>query len=391
MMKYRILLLMALLAIAISPLRADAPEFRAVWVHNWLPGLLCPAEVDATVKWAKESNMNAIIAQVRRVGDSYYNSVCEPRAANIKGGCDFDPLAYTIAQARANGLEIHAWFNVFRVATSASPIPPNHVAALHPEWLSKDYKGNISSADGKFLDPGVPAVREYLVGLISDILGKYDLDGISLDFIRYPGKRWGYNDIAIEEFNREYGRTGRPMPDDPAWCDWRRRQVTATVRAIHDEINRVRPSVKLSAATVAWGACPADFSKTDAYAYVFQDWRSWMEEGLLDANMPMNYQRPSTEKNRRQFEGWLNGFKRWSYGRHTYCGLMIFKDDVNGAARQALIVRRRSIEGIVGFAFSQVDCHDALSSRLKSKALRSSASIPAMGWKNRVALGNGIR
>ncbi|MHB0998712.1 MAG: glycoside hydrolase family 10 protein [Armatimonadota bacterium] len=385
-MKYKIILLTTLmLSVLCGTASADEPEFRAVWVHNWLPGLLTPAEVDSTIKWATDSNMNAVIAQVRRVGDAYYNSAYEPRALNIKGDSDFDPLAYTIQQSRANNLEIHAWFNVFRVATAGSPLPTNHITTLHPEWLSRDDKGVSMSADGQFLDPGVPAVREYLVSLISDIVSKYDIDGISLDFIRYPGKRWGYNSIAVDEFNKEYGRTGKPAVGDPQWCDWRRRQVTETVRAIRSEIERLKPGVKLSAATISWGACPADFSKTDAYVYVFQDWRLWMEQGLLDANMPMNYQSPSTAKNRNQFADWLDGMKRWSYGRQSYCGMMIFKNNINGAAEQVKTVRKKGVDGIVGFAFSQVGCRDALASRLKTTVLAKPASVHSMPWKNEIS------
>ncbi|MHB1456118.1 MAG: glycoside hydrolase family 10 protein [Armatimonadota bacterium] len=391
-MKYRIFLLSILMIMVGSAVRADrSSEFRAVWVHNWLPGLLSPAEVDSTIKWAKDSNMNVIIAQVRRVGDAYYASSCEPRGSNICPDPSFDPLAYTIAQARANGLEIHAWFNVFRVATPTTPLLPGHPALTHPEWLSKDVNGKTVSPDGMFLDPGVPAVREYLVSLISEILTKYEIDGINLDFIRYPGKQWGYNDIAIAAFNAEYGRSGKPLPDDLAWCDWRRRQVTGTVRAIRVEMSRLKPLVKLSADTVAWGKCPSDFKKTDAYAHVFQDWRLWMEEGLIDANMPMNYKNPSIAKNQREFAGWLDGFKRWSYGRHTYCGLMVFKNSVSGAAKQVSLARVKGMDGIAGFAFSQINSRAALATKLNSTVYASPADVPVMAWKDQIVIGGSIK
>jgi uncharacterized lipoprotein YddW (UPF0748 family) len=372
--------------LARSLLGAAGGEFRGVWVHTWSPGMLSPSEIDDTVKWAKDCNLNALIVQARRVGDAYYNSAYEPRASNISADPEFDPLDYALKKGKASGLEVHAWVNVFRVWTSPkqSP-PPAHVASQHPEWLSKDINGVYVSKDGRFLDPGVPEVRAYLVKIINDIITKYDIDGIVLDFIRYPGKTWGYNSIAVSRFNARYGRTGIPSPDDPLWCGWRREQVTETVRAIRKEIDRVKPHIKLSAATVAWGPCPSDFTKTDAYGHVFQDWRLWMEEGLLDANMPMNYKDPADAKSSSYFVSWLEGLKKWSYGRHVYCGLMVFNNNVLGAVSQAKLVRDKGLDGVVGFAFCQLPCKDVVASQLKARMFAEAVSTPPMAWKVRTA------
>jgi len=361
-------------------------EFRGLWVHTWQPGMLSPSEIDETVKWAKDCNMNALILQARRVGDAYYKSAYEPRATNINAPSDFDPLDYALKKCRTEGLELHAWVNAFRVWTSPTQSPPQgHVTSLHPEWLSKDINGQSVSQDGRFLDPGVPEVRAYLVKVVGDLVSKYDVDGVMLDFIRYPGKTWGYNNIAVARFNEKYSRSGKPSPDDPLWCKWRREQVTETVRAIREEINRLRPHVKLSAATIAWGPCPSDFTKTDAFAYVFQDWRLWMEQGLIDANMPMNYKNPSDAKSSTYFASWLEGLKRWSYGRHVYCGLMVFNNNVPGAVSQAKLVRDKGLDGIVGFAFSQLPCRGEMAGRLKASMFTKTAAVPPMAWKVRTA------
>lgn len=369
-----------------SSAQTDRPEFRGLWVHTWQAGMLSPEEVQETIRWAKESGMNAVILQARRVGDAYYESAYEPRASNIKGTPDFDPLGYALKLCRDSGLEVYAWFNAYRVWTQPDkPSPAGHILSMHPEWLSRDVNGRTSSADGQFLDPGVPEVRDYLVKLVSDLVGKYDVDGVMLDFVRYPGKTWGYNEKAVARFNLEHGRKGQPSPEDPLWCEWRRRQVTDTVRAIHREIDRVRPGVKLAAATIAWGPCPSDFTKTDAYSHVFQDWRLWMEEGLLDANMPMNYKDPANAKTAGYYVDWLRGLKKWSYGRHVYCGLMVFKDNVGGALSQMKTARELGMDGVVGFGFSQIGCKAALCTNLKTKLFAKAAPPPAMPWKTRVA------
>jgi uncharacterized lipoprotein YddW (UPF0748 family) len=328
--------------------------------------------------------MNALIVQVRRLGDAYYRSSYEPRADNIQAGPEFDPLGCVIKQAHSAGLEVHAWFNVYRVGAKAGLPPfPNHVGRQHPDWLSKDDKGGLGSEDGRFLDPGVPEVRQHLVKVISELVTKYDIDGLMLDYIRYPGKNWGYNDIAVSRFNAENGRTGRPSPDDPLWCNWRREQVTITVRAIYNEVHRLKPWVKVSAATIAWGNCPSDFTQTSSYRAVFQNWRQWMQEGILDANMPMDYKDPSSFRQNRSFSGWVEAARKWSYGRHVYCGLMLF-GNVAGTVQQVKLARDGGADGVVGLSFSQTDARDALAAKLKSTVFVQPVPLPMMPWKQTV-------
>lgn len=378
----RIIFLIIIFVLCAASKGEVKPEFRGLWVQAWKPGLLSQSEVESTVKWAKECNFNAIIAQIRKTGDAYYDSAYEPRADNIRGPEDFDPLQCVIENAHANGMEVHAWVNIYRVLTPTVNPSPDHVTFLHPEWLSEDYDGDTCSPDGTYLDPGLPEVREYIAMIVSDILSKYDVDGINLDYIRYPGKEWGYNPKAVAIFNREYGRYGIPTPDDPEWCDWRREQVTKTVREVYNTIASQRPDVTLSAATITWGKCPWEFEKTAAYAKVFQDWRSWMEDGILDANMPMAYKNPSDAQQSIDYAGWLIGAKRWAYGRHVYPGIMVYGSNVTGASTQIRSAQRREMPGVVGFSFSQIDCKKTLASKLRSMVFQSAVPVPEMPWKD---------
>ena len=382
MIRFRRLLMLVMCAAVCSGCQgAEPPEFRAVSVHTWIPGMLSKQEIDDSIAWAKKANMNAIIVQARRVGDSYYKSDIETRASNIKGP-GLDPLGYSLEQGHKKGLEVHAWFNVYRVWSNLpSPTDPKHVVKAHPEWLNKDIDGNIKSDDGQFIDPGVPEARAYTVKLVGDILTKYNVDGLMLDFIRYPGKTWGYSDIAVARFNKEFNRTGKPDKDDPEWCQWRRDQVTAMARDIYAEVQRVKPRVKVSASTVPWGPCPTDWTKTDAYGHVFQDWRLWMEKGYLDANMPMNYKNPAKERDSQWYLDWLDGFKRWSYGRHVYNTVMVMNNNAPGAVNQAKQGREKKMEGFVGFAFCQTSCKDALAEGLKTQVFTNPAPVPKMPWK----------
>ncbi len=370
-----------LLVLAVGMTQAAQPEFRAIQVHHWIDGGLSPEQIDETIKWAKRANINIIQYQVRRVGDAYYNSAYEPRATNIKGGPDFDPLGYMIKKAHENGIEVHAWINTYRTWTSKTPpADPKHVVNRHPEWLTKTIDGVISGSEGTYLDPGAPGVREYLVKIVADILSKYDVDGIMLDYIRYSGRKFGYSDAALAAYHAKYGGAGKPAETDEKWCQWRRDQVTETVRAIQKEINRQKPWVVLSAATIPWGGCPDDFKKTDAYAHCFQDWRLWMEQGIIDVNMPMNYKDPANEKHAVMYTSWLDGMKRWSYNRFAANTLSVSKGNLDGAVRQAKEAHKKGL-GFVGFAISQGANANVLADKLRESLFTEPAPVPKFPWK----------
>ena len=360
---------------------AATPEYRAIQVHTWIPGMLSPEQIDETVKWAKDANMNLVILQARRVADAVYNSAYEPRGSSIEGPPNFDPLGYGIQKCRENGLQVYAWFNVYRVWGGGKPSNPKHVVNQHPEWLNKNFDGKTGTSDGLFLDPGVPEVRAYTVKVLGDLLSKYDVDGIMLDFVRYPDRDWGYSEIAVARFNKQYGRTGKPDPRDFTWGRWRREQVTEMVRAMYKEINRRKPRCVLSAATIPWGPCATSWTRTDAFAWVFQDWRLWMEQGILDVNMPMNYKNPAKPRDQGWYVDWLEGMKKWSYGRHAISVAMVLYNNVDGAVEQIRLAREHGLPGAGGFAFSQTSRKAELAAALKAKVYQEPAPVPVCPWK----------
>ena len=98
-----------------SPIVFGAPQYRALWVDAFHDGMKSPAQVEKLVADAHRANLNALIVQVRKAGDAYFNRSDEPRATDILGPPDFDPLAYVIrlAHAAIPRIEVHAWLNTF--------------------------------------------------------------------------------------------------------------------------------------------------------------------------------------------------------------------------------------------------------------------------------------
>ena len=363
---------------------AGAPEreFRAAWVTAWSNGFLSPEQADETIRLAAKANLNAILVQVRKVGDAYYDSAYEPRGDNIIAGGDYDPLAYMIEKGHAAGLEVHAWINVFRVWRSEdSALEPCHVTVKHPEWLNKTRTGKVSASDGNFLDPGIPEVKNYVADIVTDLLSKYDVDGIHLDYIRYPGQDFGYSPTSIYKFNEFFGRAGRPRNDDPEWCQWRRDQVTQTLRKIYHVIRAVKPAVKLTVAGIPWGECPFSFEQSAAYRTVYQDWAGWLREGIVDACVPMNYRDQRNPDQARAYYDWLDGMCRWKANRLVYAGLMVGAD-VEAAVQQIKISRNAGLDGVVAFAFNAAPWRENLVDALRTEVFQAPAETPPMPWKS---------
>ena len=301
----------------------DGSEFRAVWVSLLGPGLRSPEEIRRMCQAARDANLNTIVAQVHREGAVMFPSRLAPRHAAIAQLSEFDPLTTLLQEARDTSegktrLDVHAWFNVFRIGPQNDYLnsTPTPIAVAHPDW----YTRNQADEPQFELDPGHPAVQDHLLAVIEECLIQYDVDGINLDYIRYFDNDRGYNPVALERFFRATERKDAPAPEDEVWKDFRRDQVTDFVRRCAISVWTHQPGAIFSANVVDWGPAPIiDFSETRPHADALQDWRSWWEQGLLDAGLLMNYKRERVETQAIDYRNWndyiLNLMEKRSGGR----------------------------------------------------------------------------
>ncbi|OYU43978.1 MAG: hypothetical protein CFE44_15430, partial [Burkholderiales bacterium PBB4] len=172
-------------------------EFRAAWVAtvaniDWpsrkgLSTTLQHMEMRAMLDRAVALKLNAIILQVRPSADALYVSDLEPWSEYLSGVQGqapsplYDPLALWISEAHARGLELHAWFNPFRVrqGEAKSAAAANHLSQTRPQWV-KTYGNQL------WMDPGEPGAANHTVAVILDVLKRYDVDGIHMDDYFYP-------------------------------------------------------------------------------------------------------------------------------------------------------------------------------------------------------------
>ena len=194
----------------------------------------------------------------------------------------YDPLAFAITEAHARGLELHAWVNPFRAAISASAaLPENHVAKEHPEWVRRFGRQ-------LWIDPGDPAARNYVIGVITDIVDRYDIDGIHIDDYFYPyplkpGAATFPDDSTWQRFGAGKG---------PSRADWRRENINDFVRSMYHAVKATKPKVRVGISPFGiWkpGIPATTKAGLDAYGELFADSRKWLAQGWCDYLAPQLY------------------------------------------------------------------------------------------------------
>ena len=264
------------------------PPVRGLWVVRY--NLATQAEIDGVIKAAETAGFQGIFAQVCGRAESYYNSDLLPLATGVEPG--FDPLAYLLTEAHRRGIQVHAWVNAYTISSlSQIPESPQHVLNRHPEWILVDNNGRslrnyqkaTEDVPAIFLDPGAAGVRGFVAAIVEEILERYPVDGIHLDYIRYPGAQFGYSPSSRQQFQAVYGWD--PLKDQlfcgSEWDDWRRAQVTATVAEIKSIVDAQTRAVQYSTAVF--------FDPAVARESYFQDWPTWIQSDLVDFVVPMVY------------------------------------------------------------------------------------------------------
>jgi uncharacterized lipoprotein YddW (UPF0748 family) len=355
-----------MLFVAGRPLLANdavRPEIRAIWADAFHDGFKTPDQVDQLVDDCLKANLNTIIVQVRRRGDAFYNKSIEPRTEDPGLAPGFDALQYLIEKAHAKRIEVHAWLNTLVAWNAATPPKAaNHVWNLHgpnsagaANWIAYFRKYNSINRKWSdklyssfFLDPGHPTVVDYTAAVYLNVVKNYDVDGIHLDYSRYDGLGWGYNATSVARYNNRYGKSGLPLPDDPLWMQWRREQTANLVRKIYLKAIALKPSVKVSAAVVTWGDGPvtdADWEQSRGYTVAGQDWRGWLEEGILDLAIPMNYFSDWNKTRQSWYNKWIEWEKDHQYGRQIVIGPGLYLQYIENSLDQIRRAQAPSAQG----------------------------------------------
>ena len=355
-------LVLGLLAPALAAAAVPAPaELRGLWVVR--TALVSPQAVDQAVDAAAAAGMNALFVQVRGRGDAFYRSTLAARSPLLeRQPRAFDPFARLLARARARGLQVHAWVNVLLAAHFGQPLPRGHVLLKHPEWAMVPKSAATAAlvaagprrlqlimeagraegdVEGYYLSPAIPGVGDHIEGVVRELVRSYPVDGLHLDFIRYPGPSFDYSRAALEGFRRVNGGTdllGGPARSPAAWDGYRRQVLTTLATRLADAARVERPGLVLSAAVAP--------DEAQAISQKFQDWPRWLESGVLTALCPMTYT-PDNRLFQQQVE-WASA--RAGLAQPVWAGIAAYRLDLPGIVEKIALARQSGARGVVLFS-----------------------------------------
>ncbi len=390
----KLLLLLLVATTIFSQSNHPKREFRAVWIAT-VANLDWPTGNHMTVENQKKSliklldqlkaaGINAVMFQVRPECDAFYASNYEPWSYWLTGSQGtppspyYDPLEFAIKEAHKRGMELHAWFNPYRAErhVGSYSLASNHPVKKHPNWIIRI--GNI-----KILDPGLPAVREYVKNVIMDVVTRYDVDGVHFDDYFYP---YPPNNITNEDDN-----TFARYPDGYTnRGDWRRHNVNLLIKMVHDAIDSVKPWVKFGISPFGiWRpGNPPGISGMDAYSEIYCDPLAWLNAKTIDYLTPQLYWPIGGSQDYSKLMPW------WAdhiNGRHLYPGQALYRVSRDGWSASEIPNQIRlnraekDCEGSVFFrALNIPENPRGFTDSLMDNFYKYPSLMPVMSWKDSI-------
>lgn len=373
--------------------RAGAEELRGVWIGtvanlDWpsrtgLSAAAQEAELIAHLDRAVETRLNAVVFQVRPTADALWPSPYEPWTQYLTGvqGKDpgWDPLGTAVREAHARGLELHAWFNPYRVANHTDParLVASHPARVHPDWVLP-YGGKL------YYNPGLPEVRTFVQDAMLDAVGRYDIDAVHWDdyFYPYPVAGQTFDDDAA------YEKYGAGFTDKAAW---RRDNIDRLVRETAERAKGLKKDVRFGISPFAvWRNASTDPLGSDTrggvqtYDDLHADTRKWVKEGWIDYICPQVYwEIGNAAADYRELVAWWDQTVRGT-GVDLYVGEALYKcgDPAQPAAWQDPAELSRHLDLAAGY--DQVDGHVFFSARhVKTDPAGAMARVVADHYRTR--------
>ncbi|TAM40771.1 hypothetical protein EPN54_02325, partial [bacterium] len=299
-----------------ASIEAGETSRRGVWVSVFsAKSVLYSKEgVNSLIAKCKKAKINEIYLQFLQSGNAYYDSrICDrSKYDQMIKAAGVDTLDLLLREAQENNIKVFAWVNVLSLGKNDKA---EILTKFGNSILTRDQYGRPSKTDSKmeldkyylredqiFLEPGDPRVEEYVLTIINEIINRYPLlSGIHLDYIRYPspvpfipgsrfikfGLTYGYGPKNVERFKDKTGlnvlETLNNEDEYLAWDNWKRQQITDLVRKISSLVK-----VKSAELLVSCAVIPLT---ERAYSNAFQDWSYWLEEGVIDYAVLMDYTR----------------------------------------------------------------------------------------------------
>lgn len=271
-------------------------EARCIWLdRGTIVATKGPKGIADLFDKLKSAGINVVYFETNNAGFTMYPSKMASQNPETLG---WDPFGTALAEARKRKMEFHAWFWIFNVGNAKhNPIIGKEADYPGPVLTSHDFTWALTSSTGSllppkqfeyWLDPSNPDCRRYCKDLIVEVMNTYKVDGIQLDYIRYPfnnkGSEMGFNWLARQKFERETGLSLDRMDDETRqmWVHWKAAQITSFVKEVSDLIRPMQPGIRISAAVYA-------FPRRMRVNAIQQEWETWVANGWVDTINPMTY------------------------------------------------------------------------------------------------------
>lgn len=259
-------------------------EVRGIWITRFVWS--SEADLRRVLNEVADAGFNAVFFQCRGSFDAYYQSAHEPWAQRLTGtlGADpgWDPLAVAVEVSHSRGMQLHAYINAVPFWQGTSPpaeSTPRHALLEHPEWLVAPTSGVPMALNASYVyaSVGNPEVRQRIADVAADIADHYEVDGVHLDYIRYPASDTSHDAASVAAYAADDLGLG--------WEDWQRAQVTRTVSG-------VKAAIRVPLTAAVWGIYEDDFGwsgVSEGNLDYYQDSRAFTNGADIDAIMPMIY------------------------------------------------------------------------------------------------------
>ncbi len=275
-------------------------ELKGVWIR---PVEKTPHQISKTVSKIYDAGITDIFLETYFHGKTIYPSNYLDNLGIISQKEEFvgfDPMKIWIEEAHKRGMKIHVWFESFYLGNNNPKYNNKHVLSIHPDWSNKRKSSfdsvepvpSLSEHNGYFFDPSNPDVQKYLLGIISELIEKYEIDGLNLDYIRYPQTveptysnyaemNWGYTQYACNEFEELYGINPLEIKYDTKewdlWAKYRQDKIAAFIKQVNKLVKQ--KNILLTAVVFP------DLEKSKATK--MQNWQDWSYNKYVDGLTPL--------------------------------------------------------------------------------------------------------
>lgn len=336
-------------------------EFRGVWIR---PNSKNLAQIQDTLDKIKDTGINNVFLETYYHGRTIFPSRVMREYGFNEQNPEFqgvDVLAIWVREAHKRKIKVHCWFESFYIGNKPPQYDPKNILYVKPSWMNRtkskaDFEGFVSHPqehNGYFLDPANSEVTNFLLNLISEMAGRYDIDGVNIDYVRYPNimkenysNQWGYTQFARNEFKNLYGIDPIELNknDDfwDTWCEYRSDKITSYIQKASELFkNRnilfsavIFPDYKISKKTK------------------FQDWALWLDKKYIDAVTPLILTSDDELAN-----SMLSEIKKKSNNAIVYPGLFagFIESDPEDLLKQIHAIRKLKLNGVILFDWAHLN------------------------------------